>query len=91
MLKVGSKRRRTKFEKAQDDYEALQKENEVRTKLARLAQVEMELERANQAAIDNKNAAVLLSDLVVAGVIKEESENTFVVNGQNGEQRFNYN
>ena len=91
MLKVGSKRRRTKFEKAQEDYEALQKENEVRSKLARLAQVEIELERANQAVVDNKNAAVLLSDLVVAGVIKEESENTFVVNGQNGEQRFNYN
>ena len=49
MLKVGSKRRRTKAEMAQQEYEELQKENEIRTKLARLDQVEMELAAVSQA------------------------------------------
>ena len=41
MLKVGTKRRRTKAEIALEESEELEKQNEIRTKLARLDQVEM--------------------------------------------------
>ena len=43
MLKPGSKRRRTKAEIKQAQQEELDKENETRSKFARLSQVETEL------------------------------------------------
>ena len=44
MMKTGSKRRRTKAEIKQAEKEKLDKENEIRSKFARLNDVERELE-----------------------------------------------
>ena len=43
MLKVGSKRRRTKKEIEEENERQLEKENEYRTKMARLDMVEQQL------------------------------------------------
>ena len=43
MLKVGSKRRRTKKEIEEENEKQLEKENEYRTKMARLDMVEQQL------------------------------------------------
>ena len=43
MLKVGSKRRRTKREIEEENQKQLEKENEYRTKMARLDMVEQQL------------------------------------------------
>ena len=64
MLKIGSKRRRTKAELKQAAQEELAKENEIRSKFARLSQVEAELEHTQQRADINKGAAILMSDLI---------------------------
>jgi len=48
MLKAGSKRRRTQAEIAQSNMEALEKENEVRAKLAKLEEVEAQLALAQR-------------------------------------------
>ena len=45
MMKAGSKRRRTKAEIKQGEQEKLDKENEIRSKFARLNDVERELEQ----------------------------------------------
>ena len=64
MLKIGSKRRRTKAELKQAAQEELAKENEIRSKFARLSQVEAKLEHTQQRADINKGAAILMSDLI---------------------------
>ena len=70
MLKAESKRRRTKVEIEQAKQAELQRENDMRTKLAWLEQVEAELAAANQQAQINKQAAVLVSDMINKGLVQ---------------------
>ena len=70
MLKAESKRRRTKVEIEEAKQAELQRENDMRTKLARLEQVEAELAAANQQAQINKQAAVLVSDMINKGLVQ---------------------
>ena len=50
MLKVGSKRRRTKKEIEEENERQLEKQNEYRTKMARLDMIEQELLASQQEA-----------------------------------------
>ena len=70
MLKSESKRRRTKKEIEEEKQSELERENEIRTKLARLEQVEAELQVANEQAQINKQAAFLVSDMINKGVVQ---------------------
>ena len=88
MLKAGSKRRRTKRQIEADEAEELAKENEYRSKVARLEMIEQQLQATEEQARVNRQAADLVSDMINAGVIQQESENTFVVANNNQEQRF---
>ena len=97
MLKPGSKRRRTKAEIKKAQQDELAKENETRSKIARLNQVEAELnevgaelEHTQHQANVNKGAAILMSDLVQAGIVKESGPGQFIVHGRDGELKFNY-
>ena len=80
MLKAGSKRRRTKAEIAESNHAEFEKDNVLRAKIARLNDVERQLE-AQQVALDNsqrqlqenENAAVLVNDLMKAGIVRQES------------------
>ena len=56
---------------AQAAQDELDRENEIRTKFARLNQVERELEQTQEEASINRDAAVLISDLINAGVVKQ--------------------
>ena len=78
MLKKDSKRRRTKAEIAEQEAAALAKENMIATKLAKLDVVENQLAQAQQEALENQDAATLLQDLLRAGVVRQESDHTFV-------------
>ena len=64
MLKVGSKRRRTKREIEEENQKQLEKENEYRTKMARLDMVEQELLAAQQEAEQNQQVAQLINDMI---------------------------
>ena len=57
----------------------LDKENEYRSKMARLDMVELQLAAAEERAQTNSQAANLVSDMINAGVIQQEDENSFVV------------
>ena len=81
MLKASSKRRRTKAELKRAAQDELAKENETRAKFARLNQVEAELEQTQQQAAVNRDAAVLVHDLINAGVVKEKGQGSFLING----------
>ena len=97
MLKAGSKRRRTKAEIAESNQAEFEKDNVLRAKIARLNEVEHQLE-AQQVALDNsqrqlqenENAAVLVNDLMKAGIVRQESDHAFVANNAEGERRFDY-
>ena len=88
MLKAGSKRRRTKREIEEAKQEELDKENEYRSKVARLEMIELQLQASEEQVRVNRQAADLVSDMINAGVIQQESENTFVAANNNQEQRF---
>ena len=88
MMKAGSKRRRTKRQIEEEKQEELAKENEYRSKMARLDMVELELQSAQDQVRVNRQAANLVSDMINAGVIQQEDENTFVFANNNQEQRF---
>ena len=90
MLKVGSKRRWIKQEVKDDEKAKLDRENEIRTKFAQLDQLQQQMAQMQQQANDNRAAAVLMSDLVNAGVVKQKAEHSFVVQGPNGELNFDY-
>ena len=104
MLKAGSKRRRTKAEINDSQAADLEKENAVRAKMARLDEVERQL-AAHEAALEdaqsqlqqnqeqlqlNEGAAVLINDLMKAGIVRQESDHAFVANNAEGERRFDY-
>ena len=90
MMKDGSKRKRTK-KQIKDDKEAkLEEENANRARVAKIEEQEYQLQLAQQEADHNKGAAVLMSDLVNAGVIKQKAENSYVVQAHDGEWNFNY-
>ena len=90
MLKVGSKRRRTRREIEEQKQSELERENDIRTKLARLDMIEQQLRQANEQNQINKKASRVMSDLINAGVLREEAENSFVVENVDGVQRFEY-
>lgn len=93
MLKKDSKRRRTKAEIKQQEQEKLAEENAIRTKLARLNELELRLAQAEQQQVQqaaNQDAAAVLSDLINSGIVRQESEHCFVAANQEGERRFDY-
>ena len=90
MLKTESKRRRTKQQIEEAKTSELDRENDMRTKMARLDQLQSEKEQAELAANNNLGAAKLMSDLINAGVVKQVSDSEFVAKGVNGEQSFDF-
>ena len=93
MLKTESKKRRTRREIEEAKQSELEKDNEYRSKMARLDMIELQLAAAEEhaemrrqqlasaeeQAQTNRQAANLVSDMINAGVIQQEDENSFVV------------
>ena len=88
MMKVGSKRRRTKIQVKLDNEEAIRKEEEQAAALGELAALRARIIGLEQQAVNGKAAASLISQMINAGHIKQDSESTIVLNAANGEQRF---
>ena len=53
-------------------------------------QAQQQAVQAQQQADDNRTAAVLISDLINAGVVKQNAERSFIVQGHDGELNFDY-
>ena len=73
MLKKDSKRRRTKAEIKQQEQEKLAEENAIRTKLARLDELELRLAQAEQQQVQqaaNQDAVAVLNDLINSGIVR---------------------
>ena len=92
MLKAGSKRRRTKAQIVDAEQSKIEEENMIRTKLARLEEVEAQLAASERQVGDMPNhaAAMVLNDLLKANVVHRESDSVFVAQNAEGERRFDY-
>ena len=86
MLKTTSKRRRTKQQIEEDKQEELAKENAMQTHEAQVQELQAEKQQAQQAANSNRSAAILMSDLITAGIVKQIDGSSFIAQGPNGEQ-----
>ena len=63
MLQIGSKRRRTKAEKAADDLAEKNKQQKVDDQLAEIFRLQQELEDTKRVAQENLTSAKVLSNL----------------------------
>ena len=90
MMKDGSKRKRTKKQIKDDEEAKLEEETANRARAAKIEELEYQLQQAEHEAENNHGAAVLMSDLVNANIIKQKAENSYVVQGREGELAFDY-
>ena len=67
------------------------KEQDQAAKLVELAELRAKIAHAEMTAQTNKAAAELMSQMISAGHIKQDSGNTIVLNAKNGEHRFGIN
>ena len=90
MMTDSSKRRRTKKQIKDDEEAKLEEENATRAKIAKVEELEYQLQQQERETLVNKDAAILLSDLIAAGVVKQDAQNQFSAIGPKGEKHFNY-
>ena len=84
MLKIGTKRRRTVAQIEADKEEAMFKEQDQAAKLVELAELRARIDHAEQTAQNNKAAAELMSQMINAVHIKQDTGNSIILNSQNG-------
>ena len=89
-MKDESKRRRTKKQIKDDEEVKLEEENANRAKAAKIAELEYQLQQVEHEKGIGHDAAVLVGDLIAAGVIKQNAQNKFSAIGPKGEKHFNY-
>lgn len=88
LLKVGSKRRRTKAQiKAEKEAEEA-KQSEVNKKIARISQLEAQIDSLQNQANQGKAAADLMSQFMNAGLVQQTSDHSFLVHGSHGDRSF---
>ena len=88
MLKVGSKRRRTKREIEEEKEDEAVKQQKLESDMRELANLRGRVQQAEQQADSNKAAAELMSQMIVAGHLHQDANDQVVLNGEEGVQRF---
>ena len=88
MMKVGSKRRRTKNEIEEEKQEEIVKQQKLQADLEELANLRGRIQQAEQVANTNVEAAQLMSQMIVAGHIQEDAQGGILLNGVNGIEGF---
>ena len=89
MLKAGSKRRRTKVEIEEEEKAKVAKELEMAAQLAKVSILEQQNKELSEKANQGSAASMLMSQLIEAGLMKQEAENTFTIHGSHGDKSFN--
>ena len=88
MLKVGSKRRRTKAQVKADKETFATKEQQDALAVVELAQLRARVQGLEHEAIQGKAASDLLSQMINAGHVEQDSEKTIIVHAKSGPHRF---
>ena len=85
MLKVGSKRRRSKKQIAEEKEQAIRQEAATHQQLQELAALRAQVNHLQQEAVNGKAAASLISQMINAGHVQQDSESTIVLNVADGQ------
>ena len=88
MLKVGSKRRRTKNEIEVEKQEELRKQQKLEADMQELASLRDRVFQAEQQAVNNVGYANLIGQMADAGHIQEGPQNSIILNAVVGQQQF---
>ena len=88
MLKVGSKRRRTKREIEEEKEDEAVKQQKLESDMRELANLRGRVQQAEQQADSNKAAAELMSQMIQAGHLHQDANDQVVLNAEEGLQRF---
>ena len=88
MLKVGSKRRRTKREIEEEKEDEASKQQKLESDMRELASLRGRVQQAEQQADSNKAAAELMSQMIQAGHLHQDANDQVVLNAEEGLQRF---
>ena len=84
-MQAGSKRRRTQKQIAKDKAEELRKEQDVAAQLAELAALRERMSGLEQQVNNGKAASNLISQMIAAGHVVQDSEDSVVINSANGQ------
>ena len=85
MMQAGSKRRRTQKQIAKDKTDELRKEQDVAAQLAELAALRERMSGLEQEVNNSKAASNLLSQMIEAGHVIQDSNESVIVNAANGQ------
>ena len=88
MLKVGSKRRRTKAEIDDEKEQEALKQQKLEVDLQELTNLRSRIQEAEEQANTNKAAAELMSQMINAGHVQQDAQDQVVINAAAGIQRF---
>ena len=88
MLKVGSKRRRTKAEIDEEKENEVIKQQKLESDMRELSNLRNRVQEAEERAENNAGAAQLMSHLINAEVVKQDGQQSIIVNAVGGVQRF---
>ena len=88
MLKVGSKRRRTKAEIEDEKEQEALKQQKLESDLQELANLRGRIQEAEEQANTNKAAAELMSQMINAGHVQQDAQDQVMINAAAGIQRF---
>ena len=91
MLKVGTKRRRTKAQIKEEKARALLEEAETNRKLGELADLQARVGMLEHQANQGRAASEILSQMISSGVAAQAEDSSVIVNAANGEHRFGVN
>jgi hypothetical protein len=88
MLKVGSKRRRTKAQIMAEKEEEEKQNAEQVIKLASVNQLEDRINQLENQVQNGKAASSLMSQFINAGLVQQTSDDSFIIHGSHGDRDF---
>ena len=87
LMKVGTKRKRTKKEIAEDKQEEIAKEVEATANIAELSRLKEKVRKLESESKKGKQATSIVNQMVGAGMVIQDGEDSIILNGNEGAQQ----
>ena len=87
LMKVGTKRKRTKKEIAEDKQEEIAKEVEAAANIAELSRLKEKVRKLESESKKGKQATSIVNQMVGAGMVIQDGEDSIILNGNEGAQQ----
>ena len=87
LMKVDTKRKRTKKETAEDKQEEIAKEVQAAANIAELSRLREKIRKLESESKKGKQAASIVNQMVGAGMVIQDGEDSIILNGNEGAQQ----